>query len=153
MHAPIRQPSWRKACNLPAKEAAMIRTLEIPRERWPAFLRMLNRLAGDKPVRFEVARRELGDQEMGNLLPLRDVDLETKGSERGRLVISVGSDRGELTHLIEEPTLMAMGLNELNEPQWLAIRERSDATTILHFEQLPALPAMPAIEDEHTLAP
>jgi hypothetical protein len=119
----------------------MIRTVEIPQPRWPSFLKMLNRLAGGKPVRLEVAGRELGDQEMGNLLPLNDVDLETKGSERGRIIVSVGSDRGELMHLIQEPALMAVGLNEVSEPQWLAIKERGEATTILHFEQLPALEA------------
>jgi hypothetical protein len=128
----------------------MVRTVEIPQDRWPSFLTTLSRLAGGQPVRLEVARRELGDQEMGNFLPLRDVDFERKGSERGHLVISVGSDRGELTHLIEEPTHMALGLNEVAEPQWVAIKEHGEATTILHFERLPALPEL---RDEYALTP
>ncbi len=119
----------------------MIRTVEIPKERWPSFLQMLNRLADGRPVRLEVARRDLGDQEMSRLLPLIDVDFETKGSERGELVISVGGERGELTHVIEKPTRMAVGLNEANEPQWLAIDEHGEGTTIVHFERLPALEA------------
>jgi len=117
----------------------MTRTVEIPQDRWTAFLKMLNRLADGRPVRLEVARRELGDQEMGNLLPLVDVDFETKGSDRGALIIAVGSDRGELTHLIGRPTRMAIGLNDVNEPQWLAIDEQGEGTTIVHFEHLPAL--------------
>jgi hypothetical protein len=125
----------------------MTRTVEIPAERWPSFLKMINRLANGRPVRLEVARRELGDQELGELLPLQEIDFETKGSERGDLVISVGSDRGELTHIIEKPTHMAVGLNEVNEPQWLAIDEQGEATTIVHFEQLPAL------EQEYGAAP
>jgi hypothetical protein len=116
----------------------MTRTVEIPQDRWTAFLKMLNRLADGRPIRLEVARRELGDQEMGNLLPLVDIDFETKGSDRGALIIAVGSDRGELTHLIEKPRRMAVGLNDVNEPQWLAIDE-GEGTTIVHFEQLPAL--------------
>src|SRR5437868_13388304 len=100
-----------------------IRTIEIPKERWPAFLALLNPMAGGRPVRLEVAQRQLGDQEMGDLLPLRDIDLEVKGSERGRMVITVGSERGELTHLITKPLRMAMELNEATEPQWLAIEE------------------------------
>ncbi len=119
----------------------MIRTVEIPPERWPSFLKMLNRLNDGQPVRLEVANRELGDQEMGELLPLQDIDLETKGSERGRLVVSVGSDRGELTHLVERVLRMAVGINEANEPKWLAIYEGGEATTIVHFEKLPALEA------------
>jgi len=117
----------------------MTRTVEIPQDRWTAFLKMLNRLADGRPISLEVARRELGDQEMGNLLPLVDVDFETKGSDRGALIISVGSDRGELTHVIEKPRRMAIGLNDLNEPQWLAIDEQGEGTTIVHFEHLPAL--------------
>jgi hypothetical protein len=34
---------------------------------------------------------------------------------------------------------MAVGLNDANEPQWLAVDERGEATTIIHFEKLPAL--------------
>ena len=125
----------------------MVRTIEIPQERWPSFLKMLNRMADGRPVRIEVARRDLGDQEMGDRLPLLDVDFETKGSDRGDLVIAVGSDRGELTHLIEKPTRMAVALNDDNEPQWLAIDEHGEGTTIIHFERLPAL------EPEYGAAP
>jgi hypothetical protein len=117
----------------------MTRTVEIPQDRWTAFLKMLNRLADGRPIRLEVARRELGDQEMGRLLPLVDVDFETKGSDRGALIIAVGRDRGELTHVIEKPRRMAIGLNDVNEPQWLAIDEQGEGTTIVHFEHLPAL--------------
>jgi len=117
----------------------MTRTIEIPQEKWPSFLRMLNRLADGKPVRLEVARRELGDQEMGGRLPLLDIDLETKGSERGKLTITVGSDSGELTHLIDQPTHLSVGLNEVAEPQWVGIDEPGEAVTIIHFEKLPAL--------------
>jgi hypothetical protein len=117
----------------------MTRTVEIPQDRWTAFLKMLNRLADGRPVRLEVARREVGDQEMGNLLPLVGVDFETKGSDRGALIIAVGSDRGELTHLIEKPRRLAIGLNDMNEPEWLAIDEQGEGTTVVHFEHLPAL--------------
>src|SRR6478736_4366640 len=101
----------------------MIRTVEIPQERWTATLKILNRLADGRSIRLEVARRDLGDQEMGSLLPLVDLDFETKGSDRGALIIAAGSDHGELTHVIEKPRRMAIGLNDLNEPQWLAIDE------------------------------
>ena len=117
----------------------MIRTIEIPQERWQSFLNMLNKLANGRPIRLEVAQRELGDQEMGSVLPLLGVDLETKGSERGRIVIGVDSLRGELTHLVDKPTRIAVGVNEGNEPQWLAIDENGEGTTIIHFEKLPAL--------------
>jgi hypothetical protein len=121
----------------------MTRIIEIPKERWSSFLRTINRLAGGRPVRLEVARRELGDQDMAELQPLTDIDFETKGSARGELVVSVGSDRGELTHVVAEPTRIAVGLNDVSEPQWVAVDEADGGTTIVHFAHMPALPEEP----------
>jgi hypothetical protein len=118
----------------------MIEGMEVPKENWPKFLAMLNRLALDRPVRVEVVQRELGDQEMGELLPLRELDFETKGSARGKLIIAVGSDRGELVHLIEAPTRFFVGINEAGVLEWLSIEEAPLGKTIVHFEELPALP-------------
>jgi hypothetical protein len=118
-----------------------MRTIDIPNQRWPSFLKMLNKMADGRPVRLEVAQRELGDQNMSDLLPLSDLDLETKGSEKGRIIVTVGSDRGELTHHIGKPIRLAVGVNDANEPQWVAIYEEDGASTVIHFEQLPALEA------------
>ena len=117
----------------------MIRTVEIPVERWSSFVQMLGRMAAGRPVRLEVARREIGDQELGDKVPLRDMRVESKGSERGDLIIIVGSDGEELTHLIERPKRMAVGLGETGEPQWLAVEEQDEGTTIVFFEELPVL--------------
>jgi hypothetical protein len=117
----------------------MLRTVEVPRERWLEFLQVIQEMALGRPIRLEVASRELGDQDMAERLPLLALALETKGSARGDLIIAVGSDRGELTHVIEQPKRMAVGLNESNEPQWLALDEAGEAATIIHFERLPAL--------------
>ena len=125
----------------------MIRTVEIPRERWLEFLQMIHRMALGRPVRLEVARRELGDQEMSDKLPLLGLDLELKGSGRGELIVAVGSDRGELTHVIERPMRIAVGLNEGDEPQWIAVDERDEAVTIIHFERLSA------VEPEYGVTP
>jgi hypothetical protein len=122
------------------REVLMIEGIEVPKENWPKFLTMLNRLALERPVRVEVVQRELGDQEMGELLPLREIDFETKGSARGKLIIAVGSDRGELVHLIEVPTRFYVGINEAGVLEWLSIEEASLGKTIVHFEELPALP-------------
>src|ERR1700694_20084 len=109
----------------------MIEGMEVPKENWPKFLAMLNRLALDRPVRVEVVQRELGDQEMGALLPLREIDFETKGSARGKLIITVGSDRGELVHIVEVPTRFYVGINEAGVLEWLSIEEASLGKTIV----------------------
>jgi hypothetical protein len=85
--------------------------------------------------------RLLGNQEMGELLPLRELEFELKGSERGRLILSVGDDQSELVHFIELPTRIAIGLDDVGELRWLAIDEGGAGTTIIHFERLPALEA------------
>src|SRR3954468_9672809 len=115
----------------------MVRTVEIAPERWGTFLSTLNRAANGRPIRLEVARRDLGDQELGTLLPLIEIDFATKGSDRGELIVAVGSERGELSHVVANPTRIAVGLNDANELQWLAIDEDGAGTTIVHFEQLP----------------
>jgi hypothetical protein len=117
----------------------MIRTVDISRERWPSFVETINKLADGRPIWLEVANRELGDQELEKLLPLVDFDLETKGSEKGRILIAAGSERGELNHLIDEPLAIAVGLNEAGAPEWIAIEEPGEATTIVHLPSLPAL--------------
>jgi hypothetical protein len=118
----------------------MIRTLDIPKENWTNFINTLNRHALERPVRLEVVDRELGDQEMGRLLPLRGMDFETKGSARGAFFISVGSDEEELNHRIDIPKRLYVGHNEAAEMEWLAIDEEPIGTTIIYFEHLPALP-------------
>jgi hypothetical protein len=118
----------------------MIEGLEVPKENWPRFLKMLNRIAVDRPVRVEVVERELGDQEMAELAPLRELDFETKGSAKGKLILGVGSDQGPLIHTIATPTRFYVGITDAGVLEWLAIDEAPAGRTIVHFEQLPALP-------------
>jgi len=120
--------------------AGAVRTLDIPKENWTSFINTLNRHALERPVRLEVAQRELGDQEMANLQPLRGMDFETKGSARGAFLVSVGSDEEELTHRIDNPKRLYVGQNEAAEMEWLAIDEEPIGTTFIYFEHLPALP-------------
>ena len=123
----------------------MTRIIEVPNDRWTSFVETISRLANGRGVRLEVASRELGDQDMAELQPLIGIDFETKGSERGELVVSVGSDRGELTHVVAKPTRIAVGINDVSEPQWVAIDDADGGTTIVHFERIPALPEEPAV--------
>ena len=118
-----------------------IHSIEVPKQNWASFLLALNRLAQDRPVRLEVINRELGDQEMVEKLPLIGIDFETKGSERGDLLVTVLSDDGPLTHRMEKPTRLFIAHNETGElMQTLAVLEADGGETIIYFEDLPALP-------------
>ncbi len=119
----------------------MIDSLEIPKQNWANFLQLLNRQALDRSVRLEVINRELGDQEMATMLPLREIDFETKGSARGALLVTVGSDSGELTHRIDTPTRLYIAHNQLGDLiEMLEIEDAAGGRTIIYFENLPALP-------------
>ncbi len=118
----------------------MIRTLEIPKEDWLRFLDDVNRRALGRSVRLEVIGRELGDLEMGDLLPLRGIAFETKGSARGALFIMAGTDEEELSHEIATPTRIYLAHNEAAEMEWLAVEEAEGVKTLIHFEELLALP-------------
>jgi hypothetical protein len=122
----------------------MIRTLTVPPDRWSSFLRMLDRQLADRPIFIEVMGRSLGDQQMATRSPFRGIDYDEKGSERGSLTITVGTDRGEVSHRIIGPTRMYVALTDAGEVEWVAIEERGergDAQTLVHFERLPALEA------------
>jgi hypothetical protein len=122
----------------------MIRTLEIPKQRWESALESLARHIGERPIRVEVMGRTLGDQEMGTRLPFRGLELDPKGSERGSLTVMAGSDEAPFEHRIVDPTALHLAFNDAGEIEWLAIEEKGEtgiARTLIHFEQLPALPA------------
>lgn len=119
----------------------MMRVLDIPERQWLSFFRMLNGIAAGRPVRLEVLQRQLGDEEMAHLLPLRTIEFESKGSARGDVFVVVGLEQEQLTHQIVRPVRMVMALNELAEPEWLGIREEDGGTTIIYFERLPAIEA------------
>jgi hypothetical protein len=122
----------------------MIRTLEIPKERWTSFVGTLDRLLRGRPIRVEVLGRPLGDQEMGDRCPFRSLYYEVKGSEADTLTITVGSERGELNHRIVRPVGLYLAQDQIGEIKWLGIQEHGeagDAETIVYFEHLPELEA------------
>jgi hypothetical protein len=125
-------------------EGPMIHTMEISQEHWTSFLKSIDRMLSDRPIRLEVFGRSLGDQEMGDKLPFRSLQFDIKGSEKGTLTVTVGTDRGEVTHRVVGPTRIYLGQNELGEFLWLAIEEKGevgDVRTLIHFEHLPELQA------------
>jgi hypothetical protein len=119
----------------------VVHTIEINKEDWPEFFQTLNRRAADLPIRLEVEHRDLGDQEMGHLLPLREIFMEEKGSEKGELLITVEGAHGDLTHRINKPVRIYATHNEAAELEVVAIEEGDESRTLIRFEHLPEIPA------------
>ncbi len=109
---------------------------EVPRQLWTPMLDALVRRAEGSAVRLEIETAEVGDQEIGALLPLRGIDVETKGSDRGGLWITVGRDREELRHLIQDPVRLFLGQGGSGEIAWIAIEDGHGGKTFVHFKEL-----------------
>lgn len=117
--------------------------MEIPKERWGAFLDVLSREVLDRPVRLELEAMDLGDQPVGSLLPLRGLDYETKGSQAGDLLILMGSDAEPQAHRIPRPSRLFVGFDEQGQPLWLAFEQEDGGKALLFLEQLERLSATP----------
>lgn len=124
----------------------MIPTIEIPKERWGSYLQVLSKVAAGSRIRMEVIGRELGDQELSNFLPMRMLDFEDRGSERGDLLFTVGNDEDEYTHHIRDAQRLHAGFDEAGALEWLTIEEAGGAKTLIYFQQPFLLEVGPAAE-------
>ncbi len=119
----------------------MTRTIEIPRVRWPQFLKEINQNVGSRAIRVEVENLELGDQEMANLLPLLGMDFDPGHEpEPASIEILAGEGVDEFEHRIEGPTRMYALVNDAGDIVSLSIEDGSGGKTIVYFEMLPAHP-------------
>ncbi|MFE8595631.1 DUF5335 domain-containing protein [Archangium violaceum] len=112
----------------------MGRTIEIPRETWAVYFDNLSKRALNEPVRIEVENRDIGDQEMTRKLPLVGIDLDTKGSEAGAIEVSVGDERRELMHRIDNAVRVYLKVDDDGNIDCLEIEDQDDGKTLLFFE-------------------
>lgn len=112
----------------------MGRTIEIPRQTWAVYFDNLNKRALSEPVRLEVENRDIGDQEMTRRLPLVGIDLETKGSEAGDIEVTVGDERQEFTHAIDNPTRVYLKVDDDGNIDCMEIEDQGDGKTLVFFE-------------------
>ncbi|MCE9669031.1 DUF5335 domain-containing protein [Myxococcus stipitatus] len=113
-------------------------TREIPREGWADYLALLTNMEKDHPVRIEVEGSDLGDQPLAQNLPLIEISLEEKGSDKGVVEIIAGRDDDEITHRILKPARIYADESESGELECLDIESAEDNTKTLIFfgEQL-----------------
>ena len=107
---------------------------EIPQEQWESFFDRLLELRRLLPVRLELASMDVGDQELAALIPLRNIDFEEAGSDRGSVLISVGDPEDELIHRVASPRVIYALLGSNGAIECVAIEEDDDSKTFLFFE-------------------
>ncbi len=113
----------------------MHHTREIPREGWADYLALLSSLERDHWVRIETASPELGDQPLASRLPLIEIALEEKGSDKGAVEIIVGRPGDEITHRITAPDHIYADESESGELECLDIEGADHVKTLIFFEQ------------------
>jgi hypothetical protein len=111
----------------------MGRTIEIPRETWAVYFDNLNKRALNEPVRIQVENRDIGDQELTRRLPLVGIDLETKGSEAGDIEVTVGDERRELLHHIDNAVRVYLKVDDDGNIDCLEIEDGDNGKTLLFF--------------------
>ena len=112
----------------------MGRTIEIPRQTWAVYFDNLNKRALSQPIRIEVENRDIGDQEMGRRLPLLGIDLETKGSEAGDIEVTVGDERQEFMHHIDNPARVYLKVDDDGNIDCLEVEDQDNGKTLIFFE-------------------
>lgn len=112
----------------------MGRTIEIPRQTWAVYFDNLNKRALSEPIRLQVENRDIGDQEMTRRLPLVGIDLETKGSEAGDIEVTVGNERQEFMHHIDNPTRVYLKVDDDGNIDCMEIEDQDNGKTLVFFE-------------------
>jgi hypothetical protein len=109
---------------------------KIPREEWASRLAEISQQDGLQWVRVESIDRDTGDQPLAGRLPLKEISLETKGSDQGAVQIIVGRDGEEITHRILEPISLFAEIDEdTGRLECLEIGEKG-GKTLVFFEPL-----------------
>ncbi|AEI63149.1 DUF5335 family protein [Corallococcus macrosporus] len=112
----------------------MHHTREIPKEGWADYLSLLSNLERDHWVRIETESADFGDQPLAGRLPLVEIGLEPKGSDRGAVEIIVGRPGGEVTHRILKPDHIYADESESGELECLDIEDADHVKTLIYFE-------------------
>lgn len=113
----------------------MHHTREIPREGWFEYLSLLSSVERDHWVRIEAEGPDIrSGHAMANSLPLVDIALEEKGSDRGAIEVTVGRPGEEVTHRVLQPEHIYAGENESGDVECLDIEDAAHVKMTIYFE-------------------
>ena len=108
-------------------------TLNIPRDEWANFLDDLTKRRFEWKTNLEVINAEIGDQTLGDGLPLKGVTFEDK-SGKPEVEILLGNDAyRHQAHSIANPEKVAFLPNERDGGGILEIEERDGTKTLVRL--------------------
>jgi hypothetical protein len=117
----------------------MHHTREIPREVWFDYLTLLSEMTRNQWVRIETISADIGEQPLAQRLPLIDIALVEKGSDRGAIEVTVGRPGEEITHRIFHPGRIYADESESGELECLDIENEERTKTLIFFEPIHAI--------------
>ena len=115
----------------------------IEQNRWQSFLNDFTKRNQFRATRLEVVGDEVGDETEEDFLPLIGVNLETKGSEAGGVVVILGGEnQRHVERHIENVKRITPLVGETSDvEEGLGFEDGEGGKTLLILEQLPELPA------------
>jgi hypothetical protein len=111
-----------------------MKTQEIPRNEWPAFLDSFTRRYEGWLADLEVFGLEIGSQMEEHELPLEGITAELGNGEPDRIAIMLGADPDDhITHTITAPLQVSVEKTDEGADAALAIKAPDGTTTLLRF--------------------
>jgi hypothetical protein len=107
--------------------------VEIPRQEWSLYFQGLSQRALGHRVRVEVIGPDIGDQPLAQALPLQEIELETKGSDKGAISLIVGAEGQEVTHRVLDVEAVFLEVRDHGDLACLELQERG-GKTLVFFE-------------------
>jgi hypothetical protein len=118
----------------------------IEQNRWKSFLDDFTKRNQFRATRLEVIGEEVGDQAEEDFLPLVGVNLETKGTEAGSVVVILGGETAKDQRHVERHIENVQRITPLvgettGTEEGVGFEDADGAKTLLIFAQLAEIPA------------
>ena len=113
-----------------------MRTRQIPRETWRTFFKNLGQKQEGWEVCLEVLGPDIGDQVEERHMFLTGLTAElSDGAHRPDKIVMMfgGTPAQHLTHIVTEPTDVALQLTDLGIDSVLQIKSADGTTNLLHL--------------------
>lgn len=111
-----------------------MKTQEIPRNEWPAFLDGFSRRYVGWLADLEVFGSEIGSQMEGQELPFGGITAELGNGRPDTIEIMLGNEPGHhVTHTITAPSQVSIEKTDAGADAALAINAPDGTTTLLRF--------------------
>ena len=119
-----------------------MKTMEIPKDKWPAFFDSFSRQHEGWLVTLEVLGEDLGAQIEGRELAFEGIVDEWDEIEGNKIAIMIGANPDDhLTHSIDRPTQVSVEQTDEGADVALQIKSADGVTALLQFRS-PMLPEM-----------